>query len=144
MHFGTLGRKRVKDAVRRIGRKWNNLHNLTLGHLGQKVPKYATRVFRPKLEQLALFNFGTFGTKSSEGRDSAGSGENGTTRTKSLGHLEHERAKYAVQGFQPIGEQSALLNLGQLGRKVPTGPKMEQLRGFSADRGIERTSELGT
>ncbi|KAH9310072.1 hypothetical protein KI387_037983, partial [Taxus chinensis] len=100
-------------------------------------------VFRPKLEQLALLNFGTFGTKSSKGRDSAGSGENGTARTETLGHLEHERVKYVVQGFRPIGEQSALLNLGQLGRKVPTGPKMEQLRGFRPIRDQSALLNLG-
>ncbi|KAH9325891.1 hypothetical protein KI387_006069, partial [Taxus chinensis] len=49
---------------------------------------YVTREFRPKMGQRALFNFGTFGTKSSEGRGSGESAENGTEGPFGLGTFE--------------------------------------------------------
>ncbi|KAH9288923.1 hypothetical protein KI387_033040, partial [Taxus chinensis] len=36
--------------------------NALLGHLGRKCAKGAVREFRPKMEQLARFDFGTLGT----------------------------------------------------------------------------------
>ncbi|KAH9323478.1 hypothetical protein KI387_018117, partial [Taxus chinensis] len=80
-------------------------HPLNLGHLGQKVPEYAVRPVRPKMERLALFY---------------------------LGYLGHARAKYAVREFRPKRFQLALFDFGTVGTKTSDGPENGTTSGISA------------
>ncbi|KAH9307368.1 hypothetical protein KI387_035279, partial [Taxus chinensis] len=68
-----------------FGRKRESLHFFTLGHLGQKVSKYAVRVNWPKMKQKAHLN---------------------------LRNLRQKVLEYATRPVRVKLEQSALLKLG--------------------------------
>ncbi|KAH9291497.1 hypothetical protein KI387_043315, partial [Taxus chinensis] len=99
MHFGT---RDSWDEIGRIGRKWNRVH------------------FKFELEK--------FETKSSGVRDSAGSGEIGTERTFEIGTFGTRKCEVRGSGGSAEIGTSRTVTSGHLGQKLPTGPKMGQIR----------------
>ncbi|KAH9329841.1 hypothetical protein KI387_001949, partial [Taxus chinensis] len=67
-------------------------------------------------------------TKSSGVRDSAGSGEIGTERTFEIGTFGTRKCEVRGSGGSAEIGTSRTVTSGHLGQKLPTGPKMGQIR----------------